>query len=319
MPERMSQTRARGQRAESHTGFICQISSTGRVISVVVWLLFLACWPLNGFAIDYHFDAADASHAIDSRLKKSASSRSPRLVHSSPRSTALSEAIYQNTPGNSQGLPVGLPWDTDTSSTKTVMPAPSGWSALTAWGQVYQEAGASVSPNAASDTVQIANFKTYVHLTNGTWVEVQNQAQDGISGGHYIADFSAGDAHLPLSEQTLSDGSVSFDAPPSGYNDHFWPSLRGTFTPGTVDGVFVEADMKTNDPSANLVAQLGADWWRNATAQYAGLNANNTAVGLNDWTKLTTQWQTLYYTSLSPQQLRADPPPPLLNTPRPRQ
>src|SRR5712692_3145274 len=136
MPERMSQTRARGQRAEFHTGFICQISSTGRVIGVAVWLLFLACWPLNGFAIDCHFDAADASHAIDSRLKKFASSRSPRLVHSSPRSTALSEAIYQNTPGNSQGLPLGLSWDRDTSSTKTVMPAPSGWSALTAWGQV---------------------------------------------------------------------------------------------------------------------------------------------------------------------------------------
>jgi hypothetical protein len=312
MPERMSQTRARGQRAEFHTGSICQISATGRVIGVVGWLLFLACWPLNGFAIDCHFDAADASHAIDSCLKKSASSRSPRLVHSSPRSTALSEAIYQNTPGNSQGLPLGLSWDTGTNNKNT--PAPSGWSGVTAWGQVYQEAGASVSPTNASDTVQVADFTTYVHLTNGTWVEVQNQAQDGIGGGHYIADFST-DAHTALNMQTLSDGSVSMDAPPSGYNDHFWPGLRGTFTPGTVDGVFVEANMKTNDPNANLVAQLGADWWQNATAPYAGLNVNNTAVGLNDWTKLTTQWQTLYFTTLSAQRLEADPPPKLLSSP----
>jgi hypothetical protein len=29
----------------------------------------------------------------------------------------------------------------------------------------------------------------------------------------------------------------------------------------------------------------------------------------NNFTKRTTQWQTLYYTSLSPQQLRANPPP----------
>ncbi len=230
--------------------------------------------------------------------------------------SALNDAIYQNTPGNSQGLPLGLSWDTDTSSTPTVMPAPSGWSALTAWGQVYQEAGASVSPNAASDTVQIANFKTYVHLTNGTWVQVQDQAQTGIGGAHYLADFS-GNA-IPWSQQTLSDGSVSVDAPPAGYNDHFWPTVLGTFTPGTVDGVFVEAKMKTNDPNANLVAQLGADWWRNATAQYAGLNVNNTAVGLNNWTKLSTQWQTLYYSSLSPEQLEADPPPHLLSTLRPR-
>ncbi|MBO4227690.1 hypothetical protein [Bradyrhizobium neotropicale] len=220
---------------------------------------------------------------------------------------ALNEAIYQNTPGNSDGLPVGLSWDKDASSTKTT-PAPSGWSGLTAWGQVYQQAGASVSQTNASDTVQIADFTTYVHLTNGTWVKVQDQSQVGIGGAHYVADFS-GDANIPWSQQTLPDGSVSVDAPPSGYNDHFWPSVRGTFTPGTVDGVFVEAQMKTSDPNANLVAQIGADWWRSGTAQYGGLNVNNTAVGLNDWTKLTTQWQTLYYTSLSPQQLQADPPP----------
>src|SRR5262249_49978726 len=149
--------------------------------------------------------------------------------------------------GNSQGTGLGLSWDIDTSSTKTTA-APSGWSGVTGWAQVYQEAGASVSPNNASDTVQVADFTTYVHLTNGTWVEVQNQGQDGIAGGHYIADYST-DAHSALTQQTLSDGSVSMDAPPSGYNDHFFPGLRGTFAAGTVDGVFVEANMKTNDPS----------------------------------------------------------------------
>ncbi|MBO4227689.1 hypothetical protein [Bradyrhizobium neotropicale] len=317
MPERRSQTRAGGQRAEFHTGFIRQIPSTGRLIAVVVWLLFLAYWPLNGFAINYGFDAAAASHAIDSRLQKFVSSHSPRVVHSSPRSTALSEAIHQNTPGNSQGLPLGLSWDKDTSSTKTLMPAPSGWSALTGWAQVYQEDGAPVSPNSASGTVQVQDFRTSVHLTDGTWVKVQDQAQVGISAAHYVADFS-GDAHIPIGKQTLPDGSVSLDAPPSGYNDHFWPTVRGTYTPGTVDGVFVEAQMKTIDPDAHLVAQLGADWWQNATAQYAGLNVNNTAVGLNNWIKLTTQWQTLYYSSLSPQQLQADPPPGLLSNPCPR-
>jgi hypothetical protein len=225
----------------------------------------------------------------------------------------LNDAIYQNTPGNSQGSALGLSWDKDTTSTKTMAPGPSGWSGLTGWAQVYQEAGASVSPTNASDTVQVADFTTYVHLTNGTWVEVQNQPQDGIAGGHYIADFST-DAHSALTEQTLSDGSVSMDAPPSGYNDHFFPGIRGTFTAGTVDGVFVEANMKTNDPNANLVGQLGADWWQNATAQYSGLNASNTAVGVNDWTKLTTQWQSLYYTTLSAAQLAADPPPGLETT-----
>jgi len=258
----------------------------GRVIGVVVWLVSLACWSPNGFAIDN-------------------------------QTTALSEAIHQNTPGNSEGYPAGLSWNKGFYGTHTLTPAPSGFSALTGWGIVYQQAGAPVSPNAASDTVQIANFTTYVHLTNGTWVKVQDQAQTGISAAHYVADFS-GDAHIPLRKQTLPDGSVSLDAPPVGYNDHFFPTLRGTYTPGTVDGVFVEAQMKTNDPNANLVAQIGADWWLNSTAPYVSGFANNPVVGGNDFIKLTTEWKTLYYTSLSPQQLEADPPADLLSTLRPR-
>jgi hypothetical protein len=299
-----------------------------RVVGVTVLLLFLACGWSNGFANDDHVDSFAAPRAIDSGW--STSSGSPRLVHPSAQSTALSEAIHQNTPGNSQGQPLGLSWDTGfwlhpasgrgvTWGPVATAP-PSDFSAVTGWGQVYQEAGAPVSPNAASDTVQIANFTTYVHLTSGTWVKVQDQAQSGVGGAHYVADFSSG-VTIPWTQQTLSDGSVSFDAPPSGYNDHFWPGARGTYTPGTVDGVFVAADMKTNDPSANLVAQLGADWWRDASAQYAKVNGqdvNNPGVGGNNWTKLTTQWQTLYFTNLSPQQLEADPPVHLLAPPSTR-
>ncbi len=312
MPERMSQIRTRGQRAESHLGFMCQIPSAGRVIGIVAGLVFLACLSLNCFAINYHFDAADASDAIDSRSKKSASSRSLRLVHSSPRSTALSEAIYQNTPGNSQGQPEGLSWDVDASSTPTT-PAPSGWSALTGWGQIYQEAGAPVSPNNATDTVQVQDYRVYVHLTSGAWVELQSQASPGLGGAHYVADFST-NASIPMTQST-SGGVTTFGAPPSGYNDHIYANGAASLPAGTVDGVFVEAQMKTNDASANLVAQLGADWWRSTSASYAGTNVNNTAVGLNDWTKLTTSWQTLYYTSFSAAQLTADPPPGLRSGP----
>ena len=108
---------------------------------------------------------------------------------------------------------------------------------------------------------------------------------------------------------------MTLNAPPSGENDHFWPSDgHPTFAAGTVAGIFVEAQMKTSDPSANLVGQLGADWWRNSTAQYAGLNVNNTAAGLSDWVKLTTSYQTLYFTTLTAAQLTADPPPGLSST-----
>jgi hypothetical protein len=262
----------------------------------------------GGFAGDY---------PVSSSVGQSRSGILGGRFNVSAQRSALSEAIYQNTPGNSQGLPEGFPGDKGVYGTTTLTPAPPGFSALTAWGVVYQEAGAPVSPNAASDTVQIANFTTYVHLIGGTWVEVQNQAQGGIGAAHYLADFS-NNANIPLSKQTLPDGSVSLDAPPAGYNDHFWPTTRGTYTPGTVDGVFVQANMKTNDPDANLVAQLGADWWRDSTAIYVSGFVNNPAVGGTNFVKLTTQWKTLYYTSLSPQQLQADPPPGLLTASPPQ-
>jgi hypothetical protein len=236
--------------------------------------------------------------------------------------STLTDAIYQNTAGNSQGYPLGVPtswnwyqgWNPDGQ-----LAPPSNFASLTGWGVVYPQAGASTDSN-SNASVQIADFQTYVHLTSGAWVQVQNQSTDSIAGGHFFADFS-GNSAVAWNETTLSDGSVSVDAPQNGYNDHFWPGARGTYAPGTVDGVFVEASMKTNDPNANLVAELGADWWRDPNAPFVDDFSNNPGAGSSDWVKLTTEWKNLYFTTLSPQQLQADPPPglqtvsPLATTP----
>jgi len=224
--------------------------------------------------------------------------------------SSLTDAIYQNTVGNSEGYPLGVPQGYDWySGTNTIVgdKPPSGFTSVTGWGQVYPEAGAAATTNTSAN-VQVANFKTYVHLTGGGWVLVQNQATNPIDGAHYTADFS-GTANVRWNETTLADGSMTMDAPRSGYNDHFWPGARGTYGAGTIDGVFVEAQMKTNDPNANLVANLGADWWRSATAPYVDGFANNPSPGMSDWVKLTTEYQTLYFTSMSPAQMQADPPP----------
>lgn len=224
--------------------------------------------------------------------------------------SSLTDAIYQNTVGNSEGFPLGVPQGYDWySGTNTIVgdKPPSGFTSVTGWGQVYPEAGAAASTN-ANATVQMTGFKTYVHLTNGGWVLVQDQATNPIDGAHFTADFS-GAANVAWNEKTLADGSMTMDAPKSGYNDHFWPGARGTYGAGTIDGVFVEAQMKTNDPNANLVANLGADWWRSATAPYVDGFANNPSPGMSDWVKLTTEYQSLYFTSMSAAQLQADPPP----------
>ena len=229
--------------------------------------------------------------------------------------STLTDAIYQNTVGNSQGYPVGVPtswsWYSGTDTVPGNTP-PSNFTSVTGWGVVYPEAGAPADSN-PSASVQIEDFQTYVHLTSGAWVLVQNQSANPITGAHYLADFS-GSPNVAWNETTLSDGSASVDAPQSGYNDHFWPDARGTYASGTVDGVFVEASMKTNDPNENLVASLGADWWLNSSAPFVSGFSNNPGAGQSDWVKLTTQYQRLYFTSLSPQELAADPPPGLQTT-----
>jgi len=222
----------------------------------------------------------------------------------------LTDAIYQNTVGNSEGFPQGVPQGYDWySGTNTIVgdKPPSDFTSVTGWGQVYPQAGAAATTN-ASASVQVANFKTYVHLTSGGWVLVQDQSSNPIAGAHYTADFS-GAANVAWNEKTLADGSMIMDAPRSGYNDHFWPGARGTYGAGTIDGVFVEAQMKTNDPNANLVANIGADWWRSASAPYVDGFANNPSPGMSDWVKLTTDYKTLYFSSMSPAKLQADPPP----------
>jgi len=210
------------------------------------------------------------------------------------------------TPGNSQGQPVVITYDQGAMYEASA--PPSDYSAMTAWAVVYQEAGASVAPNNASDTVTVANYTTYLHLTNGTWVKVQDQNQSGVGGDNYAADFSG--SILPFTfSQTNADGSYTMNAPPSGYNDHFWPYPMATYTPGTVDGVFTVAQMKTNDPAENLIVQFGADWWRNTTSPNGNFTGNQSEVGGNDWVKLTTNYQTLYFTTFSASELQANPPP----------
>ena len=50
------------------------------------------------------------------------------------------------------------------------------------------------------------------------------------------------------------------------------------------------------------------------TAQFVGDFKNNPVVGGNNFIRLTTRWQTLYYTSLSPHELEANQPAHLLST-----
>ncbi|TYO61530.1 DUF642 domain-containing protein [Bradyrhizobium hipponense] len=227
---------------------------------------------------------------------------------------SLSELINQNTLGRSEGFPAGVPhsysWYKGWNPGGQLTPPP-GFSAVEGWGQVYTEEGAAASANA---DVEVANAKTYVHIKEtGQWVLVQDQSKLGLGGGHFVADF-AGNSAYPMQVTRLPGGAASFDAPTAGYNDHFWYGSRGTYAAGTVDGVYVQMDMRTTDPNAKLVAMVGVDWWRNATAPFLSDHSNNPGVGGSNWVELSTQWRTVGYYSMSTAAFQADLPPPLLGS-----
>jgi hypothetical protein len=76
-------------------------------------------------------------------------------------------------------------------------------------------------------------------------------------------------------------------------------------------------DMRVTDPNLNLVASVGADWWRDANAPYVDDHSNNPGAGSSNWIKLSTEWRTLGFYSMNTNQFRNDLPPPLraANTP----
>ena len=218
-------------------------------------------------------------------------------------------------PRAERGFPLGVPqswnWYKGWISDGQLTAPPANFTAVEGWGQVYPEVGQPVSTTA---DVQIANAQTWVHIKQtNQWVLVQNQSTLGLTGGHFVADFS-GNSATAMPATALAGGVTSFDAPAAGYNDHFWYGSRGTYAAGTVDAVYVQMDMRVTDPNAHLIGMVGADWWRDANAPFLADHSTNPAVGVSNWVELSTQWQTVGYYSMSTAQFEANLPPPLLGS-----
>jgi hypothetical protein len=222
---------------------------------------------------------------------------------------SLSEVIAQNTVGGSEGRPAGVPdtWGFYDGVQPAGAAPPSDFTGVTGWAHMYQEAGAPAYSN-PNGSIEVANCKTYVRLKDtGEWVLVQDQASNALAGGQFVTDFSG--PALDMSIGAGSGGSTAVGAPVAGYMDHVWPSARGTFAAGSVDAVYVQMDMRVTDPNLHLIAQLGADWWRDADALFFEDFRNNPGVGTNNWVGLTTEWKTMGYYSTTTADFQANPPP----------
>jgi len=226
---------------------------------------------------------------------------------------SMSDLIKQNTPGNSEGFPAGVPpsynWYQGWNDGGLWSP-PADFTAVEGWGQVYPKVGSPPysNPDAA---VEVANAKTYVRFKHtGEWTLVQDQSRTQLTGGHFVPDF-VGNVAIPMKATPVAGTTIAFGAPPAGYNNHFWYKARGTYPAGAVDAVYVQMEMRVTDPNLHLVAMVGADWWRDARAPYLDDHSNNPGIGGSNWIELSTQWKTIGFYSMSADGFRASPAPPL--------
>jgi hypothetical protein len=224
----------------------------------------------------------------------------------------LLDAIMQNTRGCSEGYPLGVPrnYSWFGGSSKPNVGPPTAFTAVMGWGQIYPEIGTETN-GTWSGKIEVARAQTWIRLkSTKQWMLAQVQSKAPLAGAYFVANFARNE-NIRMQTNRGPDDHMLIDSPPGGYNAHFWFASRGTFPAGAIDGVYVQMDMRTTEPKANLVANVGADWWRDVTADFAQGFTNNPGAGMSNWVKLSTEWSRLRFFSLDTAEFREMPPPPL--------
>lgn len=157
---------------------------------------------------------------------------------------------------------------------------PKGWTALTPHGGAFL---LGKKPG----TVEIASFSMWCDV-QGKQQKVPGISLDKIGAGLYLLNpwFGGNDYHESATFTRTSKGTLLFPVPPNRVV-HWWVGPRPKIPTGAKN-CSVFALMRI---TGSAVASLGADWWRNQTAQWKGLNVNNQEIGVGNWYNAESKWQ----------------------------
>ncbi len=186
--------------------------------------------------------------------------------------------------------------------------APDGWSAMTAWGQVYKPTTGNPSTNTR---VQLGNLTTWVQFrSTGQWSRLQQTSQ--IGGALYREDF-AGDVNTPTTLRQETQGWSVLLPSDQPVNFHFWPAAsRLSFDLSDIQEMVVSIDARLiinnatlpdDRASARLMLSTGADYWLNQNAAWDNFRTNGD-VGIGRFKFITNQWQSFHMTTLTYDDLR---------------
>ena len=211
--------------------------------------------------------------------------------------------------GHPHGVPLFWDWTLQPRLGRGNNPGP--FTAMTAWGQVYEDANGSPSKNTR---IQIRDIRAYMlSYKDGKWHLLQKAQL--VEGAAFREDFS--DNYTKNADiRTENDGSISVKVG-DGYNYHFWPSGRALINPNDIAGIFttVQARLIIDDPDkpddrlqARYLLDMGGDYWLNLDTKWDNFKTNRD-IGIGRFRYVTTDWKAFNMHSLSTENILQYPPP----------
>lgn len=158
---------------------------------------------------------------------------------------------------------------------------PEGWNTAIPLGSAITTSG--------SGRIEISALELLCYVPGKSGKQTIVSGIETVGAGLYSINpwFGNNNAHENAVVSYASDGAVIFNVPPNRIL-HWWTRKRGEVAQGTKN-CSVSAVVRGSE---NVIASVGGDWWKTATAQWAGTNVNNRDVGIGNWYKLSnSQWQ----------------------------
>jgi hypothetical protein len=213
--------------------------------------------------------------------------------------------------GRMHGVPLNYNWAKGPRVGVGNNPARHGFGAVSAWGQIYEDAAGSPARNVR---VACRDISLYI-LSRRTGKWRRANASRRVNGANYLEDFS-GNTSKPADLRDEPHGAVSATLG-GGWNFHLYSMRqRALIDPTDVAGVVCvySARVIKDDPhgpderhKARYLASAGADYWLD---RYVGAAPGTVAdVGIGKARYLTPQWLTLTMSTLPMRRLAKQPPP----------
>jgi hypothetical protein len=228
---------------------------------------------------------------------------------------AAPSPLAANAPGAAHdarphGVPSGYSWSGGAVLDRLTPPSADS-AYMNLWGHLYAD-DTNIRP--ANTRVAVSRCELWALPPTGTaWVRLQGSAS--LEGGAWSEDYTRNGG--PYSIRNEADGSQSF-VTADGWNAHFWTRASLALVP-TGTRAFVtacSARLVLADPagvddraSARYLLGLGADW-RTSTygCPVVGGITVCSGVGVGRFTRVTTEWQRVVFSSVLAGDVATTPP-----------